>query len=157
MPASTRVRRLTLDDAPFLAELLAAYAGEMRGEPAQPVSEAVALALIADPAALVFAVHGPGPGAGLDGFAVVFDLPEAVSGRRAGQLDDLFVASQARGKGLAAALVHTAVEEGRRRGWVHLRWLVPEDNAAALSLYRRLAEPAPWLSFVIRLDRAASL
>lgn len=151
MTASPAIRRLGLDDAPFLAGLLAAYAGEMRGEPPRPASEAGALALLADPAALVLGAHGTGAGSELDGFAVVFDLPEAVSGRRAGQLDDLFVARAARGRGLAAALIHAAAAEGRRREWVHLRWLVPQDNPAALALYRRIAEPAPWLSFVIRL------
>jgi len=104
--------------------------------------------LLADPKA---EIAGALLGADLLGFAVFFDLPEAITGERAGQLDDLFVSEAARGKGIARALIAHVADIGRRRGWVHLRWLVPEDNAAALRLYEGISEPAPWQSRVIWL------
>lgn len=83
--------------------------------------------------------------------ALAFDLAEIISGRRAGQLDDLFVAPEARGAGLARTLIAQLTEIGTARGWTHLRWLVPQDNIAARRLYETLAEPPPWDSFPITL------
>ncbi|WP_248633148.1 GNAT family N-acetyltransferase [Cereibacter changlensis] len=81
--------------------------------------------------------------------ALAFDLAEIISDRRAGRLDDFFVAPEARGSGLA--LIARLTEIGAVRGWTHLRWLVPRDNTAARRLYETLAEPAPWDSFRITL------
>jgi GNAT superfamily N-acetyltransferase len=88
---------------------------------------------------------------------VLFDLPEIVFARRCGQLDDLFVAPAARGQGIARALIAAACDLGRERGWSHLRWIVPEADVAAITLYERVAARADWRSYVIRLDPRASL
>ena len=140
-----------------LAPLLAAYAVEMRGvlEGAEvPPPEAQAALLARHPAAEVLVA---GDTQAPVGFAVLFDLPEVVFARRCGQLDDLFVLPHHRGRGLARALVSAAVEMGRERGWSHLRWMVPEADAAAIALYERIAERASWRSYVIRLTPGASL
>jgi GNAT superfamily N-acetyltransferase len=140
-----------------LAPLLAAYAAEMRATLAGAAiapPEAQAALLAGHPAAELLAVEDEGA---LLGFAVLFDLPEVVFARRCGQLDDLFVLPAARGRGIARALVAEAVALGRTRGWSHLRWIVPEADAAAIALYERIAERAAWRSYVIRLDPGASL
>ncbi|MBR0648943.1 GNAT family N-acetyltransferase [Roseomonas terrae] len=90
-------------------------------------------------------------------FAIFFDLPEAVFARRCGALDDLFVRPDRRGQGLARALVDALCAIGRERRWSHLRWIVPEADRGAIALYERIAEQADWRSYVIRLDRDASL
>jgi GNAT superfamily N-acetyltransferase len=141
-----------------LAPLLALYAAEMRGVlPGAAVAtpEAQAALLATHPAAEVLLAEDAA--ATPLGFAILFDLPEVVFARRCGVLDDLFVHPDARGRGLARALVQAAVAEGRRRGWSHLRWIVPEGDAAAIALYQRIATRADWRSYVIRLDEAASL
>lgn len=140
-----------------LAPLLAAYAAEMRDvlQGAEvPAPEAQAALLAGHPAAEVLLARDGGRPAG---FAVLFDLPEVVFARSCGQLDDLFVLPGRRGRGIARALVAAAVEMGRSRGWSHLRWIVPEGDAAAIALYERIAERAPWRSYVIRLAPGASL
>jgi GNAT superfamily N-acetyltransferase len=147
MPRAERAR---------LAPLLAAYAGELRGtlagaEIATPEAQAALLA--AHPAAEILLAEAHAP----LGFAVLFDLPEVVFARRCGMLDDLFVLPEARGRGIARALIAAAVAEGRARGWSHLRWIVPEADAPAIALYDRIAARADWRSYVIRLDPAASL
>jgi GNAT superfamily N-acetyltransferase len=151
------IRPLPREERGRLAPLLAAYAAEMRGTlagEARPTPEAQAALLASHPAAeLLVAEHEGVPA----GFAVIFDLPEVVFARRCGQLDDLFVAPAARGQGIARALIAEAAALGRARGWSHLRWIVPEADAAAVALYERVAARADWRSYVIRLDPAASL
>ena len=140
-----------------LAPLLDAYAAEMRetlagSRPARGEDAAVMLA--ADARTEVLAAT---EGAEIVGFAIFFDLPEAVFARRCGALDDLFVRADRRGRGIARALVAALADLGRARGWSHLRWIVPEADRAAIALYERIAERAEWRSYVIRLDREASL
>jgi GNAT superfamily N-acetyltransferase len=140
-----------------LAPLLAAYAAEMRDTLAgsRPASGADAAALLADdPRAEVLAASIADEPVG---FAIFFDLPEAVFARRCGALDDLFVRPDRRGQGIARALVDALCALGRERGWSHLRWIVPEADLGAIALYERIAERADWRSYVIRLDREASL
>lgn len=141
-----------------LAPLLALYANEMRAvlngaEAASPEAQAALLA--SHPAAEVLLAEDEAGNA--IGFAILFDLPEIVFARRCGALDDLFVRPEARGRGVARALIAAALEEGRRRGWSHLRWIVPEGDVAAIALYERVAQRADWRSYVIRLDPDASL
>jgi GNAT superfamily N-acetyltransferase len=154
--------RATIEPLPpearhLLAPLLAAYAEEMRGVlpgAEVPAPEAQAALLAGHPAAEVLVARDGGLPVG---FAVLFDLPEVVFARRCGQLDDLFVLPGHRGRGIARALLTAAVEMGRARGWSHLRWIVPEADVAAIALYERVAERAPWRSYVIRLAPGASL
>lgn len=149
MPPAVTLR-LAASDAPRLAPLLAAYSAALLGREAAAPDEASALRLIEDP---VSAIAGAELDGRLVGFALYYDLPEAISGRRAGQLDDLFVEPAVRGQGVAQALIARLVEEGAARGWVHLRWMVPETSPAA-ALYDRIAERAPWRSYVVRIDRS---
>ncbi|MFL1875201.1 N-acetyltransferase family protein [Hansschlegelia beijingensis] len=144
------IPRLQASDASRLAPLMAAYSGALlASEPGAP-DEAYAAKLIAEP---MVGIAGAELDGALVGFALYYDLPEAISGRRAGQLDDLFVDAACRGKGVAQALIACLVDEGAARDWVHLRWMVPEANPAA-ALYDRIAERAPWRNYVIRIDRS---
>lgn len=140
-----------------LAPLLEAYAAEMRDSltGSRPASGTDAAALLAaDPRTEVLvALDSDQPVA----FAIVFDLPEAVFARRCGALDDLFVRADHRGRGLARAMIDALCVLGRERHWSHLRWIVPEADRGAIALYERIAERADWRSYVIRLDRDASL
>ena len=143
------IRQLDRHDAPVLAALMADYAAAMSGAAQQPQPKDV-LRLFDEP---MVGLVGAWNGSALVAFALFFDLPEAISGERAGQLDDLYVSPNARGHGLAKALIAHHTELGRERNWVHLRWLVPEDNAAALRAYEGISETAPWQSRVIWLRR----
>lgn len=143
------LRRLVAHDAVALASLLAAYGDEMRHEQGAGANAlARANALIADP---IVEVLGGFLGDELVAFAVFFDLPEAISGGRSGQLDDLYVLPAARGKRLAQRLIAAIADIGRSRAWIHLRWLVPEDNPDAIRAYARFAEPAGWKSYMLWL------
>jgi GNAT superfamily N-acetyltransferase len=151
------IRALPRSHASRLEPLLAAYAREMRGvlagaDIASPAAQSALLS--SHPAAEILVAEQDGA---VIGFAILFDLPEIVFARRCGHLDDLFVLPAARGRGVAGALIGAACDLGRARGWSHLRWIVPEQDAAAIALYERIARRADWRSYVIRLDPAASL
>ncbi|AZB64694.1 GNAT family N-acetyltransferase [Cereibacter sphaeroides] len=149
------IRALSAADAPRLADLATAYRRAMSG-PAEATTPGQAAALIERALrAPDLLLLGADCGGALAGFALAFELPEIISGGRAGQLDDLFVMPEARGSGLARALIRQLTEIGTARGWTHLRWLVPQENATAIQLYRSIADPAPWDSFRIDLSRGA--
>lgn len=146
----TIVPRLGTNDAGRLAPLVAEYSAAMLDHDLAAIDEGYVARLIAE---RVVEVAGAEVDGVLVGFALYYDLPEAISGRRAGQLDDLYVSPAARGRGVAAELVGHLVREGVARGWIHLRWMAPERSPAH-ALYERIAERAPWRSYVVRIDRS---
>ena len=54
-------------------------------------------------------------------------------------LQDLFTAEEARGQGVATALIEAVAEEARKRGALKYYWLSKEDNLPARALYDRIA------------------
>lgn len=74
-----------------------------------------------------------------------------LSATTGGYLDDLFVNPGMRGKRIADALIEVLCEEGRRRGWSVIRWITAENNAAARSVYDRVAKLTPWRTYDIPL------
>lgn len=68
-----------------------------------------------------------------------------------GFLNDLFVAPEARGSGAAEALIAALSDEGRKRGWMVIRWITAEDNYRARGLYDRVAERTKWVTYDIKL------
>ncbi len=144
--------RLGPGDAERLAPLLAAYAAALLRRDVAPPDVVYAATLLAEP---IVEIAGAELDGRLVGFALYYDLPEAISGKRAGQLDDLYVEPAARGRGVARALIAQLVAHGSTRGWMHLRWMVPEGSPAA-ALYERIAERAPWRNYVVPIDRSVS-
>lgn len=146
------IREIGPQAAHELAPLIAAYAQELkRGAPRQP-DDFYAEALLKDRTAELLGAYLEGR---LVGFATFFDLPLAISGLRAGQIDDIFVTPAVRSRGIGRRMIEALVSEGEKRHWALLRWLVPARNEAAVKLYRTMAEPADWQSFVIRIDPLA--
>lgn len=54
-------------------------------------------------------------------------------------LQDLFTAPEARGQGVARALIDSVAEAARASGAARLYWLTAEDNAPGRALYDRVA------------------
>ncbi len=153
------VKALGQKDAHKLAPLLAAYAQAMRrGAPRRP-DEYYAELLTADRTAEVV---GAFEGEELVGFAVFFDLPETITGYRAGQLEDIYVLPAHRKKGIGRTFVETLRTEGQSRGWSRLRWIIPKpvDSAATgipeeQALYEELAKPSVQRLYEITIDPRA--
>jgi GNAT superfamily N-acetyltransferase len=60
-------------------------------------------------------------------------------------LQDLFTAEEARGKGVATALIDAVAERARARGAIKFYWLTKENNREARKLYDRIAR---WKGFL---------
>jgi GNAT superfamily N-acetyltransferase len=132
---SVEIGPLSLADAHDLAPLIAAHVQELnRGAPRRP-DDFYSELLLQDRTALLV---GARLGGRLVGFALYFDLPDTLTGMRVGQLDELFVVQDARGRNIDRALLEALAEEGERRGWHQLRWLIrekaqiPKDRLAAI-------------------------
>lgn len=54
-------------------------------------------------------------------------------------LQDLFIAEDARGRGVATALIEAVAEAARARGAAKYYWMTKEDNRTARALYDRIA------------------
>ena len=66
-------------------------------------------------------------------------------------LEDLFVASDRRGRGVGGALIAGLAEEGRRAPWCRIYWRTASDNTTAQRLYERLARRSGWLTYELDL------
>jgi GNAT superfamily N-acetyltransferase len=62
-------------------------------------------------------------------------------------LQDLFVASDARGAGLGRALIEAVAERAREAGAPRLYWMTHEDNRTARALYDAVAERSGFIQY----------
>jgi ribosomal protein S18 acetylase RimI-like enzyme len=68
-------------------------------------------------------------------------------------MNDLFVASEARGTGVAEALIEACVERCREHGATQLAWSTALDNDRAQAVYDRLgAKRERWLDYSLPVD-----
>jgi len=146
---ATDISLLRLKDAHELAPLVAAYAQALKhGAPRRP-DDFYAERLLQDRTAEILGARIDGA---LVGFAIFYDLPEPVSGMRAGLCDHIYVYHDYRGRGIAKALIHVLADTGEARGWRRLMLLAPRQSEDGRKLYEQIAAPADWSSFVIRLE-----
>lgn len=62
-------------------------------------------------------------------------------------LDDLFTAPEARGTGVATALLREAAAIAASEGANVVRWITAADNAAARGVYDKVAASTPWITY----------
>jgi GNAT superfamily N-acetyltransferase len=85
------------------------------------------------------------------GFATIFWSWSTLSASRIGVMNDLFVAPEARGGGVARALIAACRERCRQRGASSLTWQTARDNARAQALYDGIgARRAEWLDYSLK-------
>lgn len=94
---------------------------------------------INDPTHEVSALVVEEPEGRLVGLAHYRPFARPLSATMGGYLDDLFVAADARGNGVAALLLAGLAEIARERGWSVVRWAAADDNYRARSVYDKLA------------------
>lgn len=140
---------LRLRDAAALAPLIAAYGQALnRGAPRQP-DRYYAEQLLQDRAAEFLGARIDGA---LVGFILFYDLPEPVTGMRAGQADHIYVHHDHRGKSIAKALVDVLADLGAERGWSKLMLNAPRKPETGRRVFEAVAEPADWTSYVVRFN-----
>jgi GNAT superfamily N-acetyltransferase len=72
------------------------------------------------------------------GFATVFWTWSTLTASRIAVMNDLFVSGEARGGGIADALIHACAERARERGATSLDWQTANDNDRARAVYERV-------------------
>lgn len=143
------INLLRLKDAHALSPLLASYAQALkRGAPRRP-DDFYAEQLLQDRTAEVIGTRIDGE---LIAFVIFYDLPEPVSGLRAGQVDHIHVHHAHQGKGIAKAMIDVLCEKAEERGWSKLMLNAPRLPEDGKILYEKIAAPADSSSFVIRFD-----
>ncbi|MFL5967488.1 MAG: GNAT family N-acetyltransferase [Gaiellaceae bacterium] len=94
------------------------------------------------------AVIERGPTGALAGFATLYWSWDTLIADRIGVMHDLFVVPDARGSGVAEALIDACRAECRRRGAAKLTWQTARDNHRAQRVYDRIgAERDEWLDY----------
>jgi GNAT superfamily N-acetyltransferase len=136
------------DDLRDLLPLMRAYCDFYDVAPGDEALLALSRALIADPEREgVQLVARDAQGTAV-GFATVFWTWSTTRGARIGVMNDLYVAPEGRGGGLADALIAACAERGRERGAVSLTWQTALDNARAQAVYDRVgARRSQWLDY----------
>ena len=105
---------------------------------------------IHDPRHVVKALIAKTPEGRAVGLAHYREMPRPLAGMRGAFLDDLFVAPEQRGTGIAEALMDRLVAIAREQKWQVIRWITAEDNYRARSFYDRVSKRTNWLTYEIR-------
>jgi GNAT superfamily N-acetyltransferase len=91
------------------------------------------------------------------GFASVFWTWSTLRAARVGVMNDLFVAPEARGGGIAEALIAECLERCRERGASSLGWQTATDNRRAQAVYERVgAAREEWVDYSLEVDDSGS-
>ncbi|NVK35580.1 MAG: GNAT family N-acetyltransferase [Rhodobacteraceae bacterium] len=147
------IKTLRSEDASQLAPLIAENAQALkRGAPRRP-DEFYAENILGDKNAEVIGAFKEGK---LVGFAVFFDMPELITGLRIGQLDNIYVHPDFRKQGIGRQMIGNMKSTGKSRGWMHIRWMVPESHLMTIGLYETIAEPDRNKSFIIPIERSGN-
>ena len=87
------------------------------------------------------------------GFATVYWTWSTLKAREIGVMNDLFVSPEARGGGLAEALIAACAELCRERGAAELGWQTAKDNHRAQAVYERVGgRRAEWVDYSLPVD-----
>jgi GNAT superfamily N-acetyltransferase len=145
---SHAIARVGADDLDDLLPLLHGYCDFYGVAPADDRLLALARALIADPEREgVQLIARDGDGRAI-GFATIYWSWETLDAGRIGVMNDLFVAPEARGSGLAEALIEACREQCAAHGAQRLTWQTARDNARAQALYDRIGgRRSEWLDY----------
>jgi ribosomal protein S18 acetylase RimI-like enzyme len=91
------------------------------------------------------------------GFATVYWTWSTLAAARTAVMNDLFVSPDARGTGMAEALVEECRVRSGRRGAVSMGWQTKKDNTRAQRLYERVgASRAEWVDYSLDTASTAS-
>lgn len=85
------------------------------------------------------------------GFAIHLHHPSTWVAGEDCYLEDLFLAPEARGKGLGRALIDDLIALARARGWQRLYWHTDEGNTTARKLYDSYVQTDGHLRYRLKL------
>ena len=86
------------------------------------------------------------------GFATLDWTWSSLKAARIGYLEDLFVDPEARGRGIADALIEVCADRCRELGMPAMQWLTAPENQRAQSVYNRMgADADTYLEYDLKL------
>jgi ribosomal protein S18 acetylase RimI-like enzyme len=136
---------------PDLADLLPLMRGYCDFYSAAPSDDALldlARTLLADPDCEGFQLIARDDEGRAVGFATVYWTWSTLAAARIAIMNDLFVHPDARGSGLAEALVEECRVRSGRRGAASMGWQTRKDNTRAQRVYERIgASRAEWVDY----------
>jgi GNAT superfamily N-acetyltransferase len=144
------IRNARVDDAEALLPLMRGYCDHYEVDPPDSGLLELARTVAGDPeqGALYIAEED----GRLIGFAVMDWKWASTAGARVAHLEDLFVDPDARGKGVADALIARCAERCRELGISSLGWMTAPDNHRAHKVYDRSgAERSEWIEYELEL------
>jgi GNAT superfamily N-acetyltransferase len=132
------IKTVTAEDLPELLPLMRGYSDFYEVSPSDEALLAVSSALLADPEREGLQYLAREEGGRAVGFATLYWTWSTLDASRIGVMNDLFVAEDARGGGVADALIEACRQECGRRGASRLTWQTAPDNLRAQKVYDRV-------------------
>jgi GNAT superfamily N-acetyltransferase len=146
------IERVTEAHVTELLPLMRGYCDFYEVDPSDEALLALSRALIADPEREGVQLLARNEGQAV-GFATIFWSWATTSAERIGVMNDLFVAPEARGTGVAQELIEACRAECAARGAGKLSWQTAPDNAAAMKLYDRVgATREQWVDYWLPVE-----
>jgi GNAT superfamily N-acetyltransferase len=151
------ITRVGEEDLPELLPLLRGYCDFYGVSPSDEALLALSRALIADPereGLQLIARSVSDPTHPAVGFATVYWTWQTLNAARLAIMNDLFIAAQARGSGLADRLIAACRERAAEHGASELAWQTAKDNLRAQAVYERVGgHRSEWLDYSLAVSR----
>ena len=142
------IERVTKTDLGELLPLMRAYCDFYEVAPSEDELLVIARALIADPEHEGVQLLARADDGRAVGFATIYWSWATTSAERIGVMNDVFVALEARGTGVAEALIEACRAECAAQGAGKLTWQTAPDNVAAMKVYDRVgATREQWVDY----------
>lgn len=136
------------DSLSDLLPLMRGYCDFYQVEPGGEELLRLSRALIADPECEGFQILARDADGRAVGFATVYWSWSTLSASRSAVMNDLFVHPDARGRGVAEALIDECKVRAGRGGATSLGWQTAKDNVRAQTLYERIgAKREEWIDY----------
>ena len=149
---------VTEDDLPDLLPLMRGYCDFYEVAPADDALLEMSRVLIDDPERQGLQLIARDGGGRAVGFATIFWTWSTLSADRRGVMNDLFVSQDARGGGVADALIAACTDECRERGVPELAWQTAKTNLRAQAVYERVGATRDerWLDYSVGVAPGAT-
>jgi GNAT superfamily N-acetyltransferase len=151
------IATVTEADLPELVPLMRGYCDFYEVAPSDDALLALARVLIDDPSQGVQLLARDDAGNAV-GFATIFWTWTTLSAARLGVMNDLFVVEDARGGGVADALIAACAERSREHGATELAWQTARTNLRAQAVYERVGARRDdrWLDYSLSVAPGAT-
>ena len=140
-------------DLPELLTLMRGYCDFYEVDPPDDALLAMSRVLIEDPERQGTQLIARDDDGRAVGFATIFWTWSTLSADRLGVMNDLFVSQDARGGGVADALITACTDQCGQRGVPELAWQTAKTNARAQAVYDRVGgHRERWLDYWLAVD-----